>query len=90
MNLEEKLRYIKLLDTLSDAMGDNEDQTSDEIRIELHEVGFDIDGAEARLMKFQEEVSMSTKRQALEDARTKREKLQPMGREIAEKWNPTI
>jgi len=85
MNLDEKLKYIKLLDTLTDAMGDSEEQTPDEIRKELCELGFDIDGAEARLMKFQQEVSMSTKRQALEDARIKREKLRPIGREVAER-----
>jgi hypothetical protein len=85
MNLDEKLKYIKLLDTLTDAMGESEDQTPDEIREELREVGFDIDGAEARLMKFQQEIAMSTKRQALEDARIKREKLRPIRQEVTER-----
>lgn len=82
MNLEEKLRFIKLLDALTDAMGDSDDQSTDEIREELHEEGFDIDAAEDRFLEFQKEISMAAKRQALDEAKIRREKSQSLSQVV--------
>jgi phage shock protein A len=84
MSFDQKIQYIKFLDTLTDAMGDNEEQNNDEIREELREEGFDIEAIEADLMKFQQKVAMAAKRQALDEAEIKRKKSQPAVHRISE------
>jgi len=82
MSTDKKYEYIKLLDALSETFGESDEQTPDEIRDELREEGFDIDSVEAELMKFQQEISMAAKRQALDEAKSCREKLVAKQQEI--------
>jgi 5'-3' exonuclease len=82
MSTDKKYEYIKLLDALSETFGESDEQTPDEIRDELREEGFDIDSVETELMKFQQEISMAAKRQTLDEAKSRREKLVAKQQEI--------
>jgi len=85
MSTNKKLEYIKLLDKLSETLGDSEGQSPDEIREEFHEEGFDIVSAETKFLKFQEEISMAAKRQVLDEAGKQRDILESKINNIKEK-----
>ncbi len=85
MSTNKKLEYIKLLDKLSETLGDSEEQSPDEIREEFHEEGFDIVSAETKFLKFQEEISMAAKRQVLDEAGKQRNRLENKINNIKEK-----
>jgi len=68
MSTDKKLEYIKLLDKLSETLGDSEGQSLDEIREEMQEEGIDVGAAEAEFLKSQQEISRAAKRQALDEA----------------------
>ncbi len=85
MSTNKKLDYIKLLDKLSETFGDSEGQSSDEIREELNEEGFDIASAETEFYKFQQEISMAAKRQVLDEAGKERNLLESKINNIREK-----
>lgn len=85
MKLEEKFQYLRILDTLTDAFGDNEGQTNDEIRENLRQEGFNIETIEGDLMELQNDVAMAAKRQVLDEARLKQEKNQSMNQAVLEK-----
>lgn len=61
INQHFRIKYLKLLHNLSEAFGESDDQTPEEIRQELREEGFDIDSAEKRLLEFQRELSVKIK-----------------------------
>jgi 5'-3' exonuclease len=85
MSTDKKLEYIKLLDKLSETFGESEGQSPDEIRAELSEDGFDIDSAEAEMMRFQQDVAMAAKMQTMEEAKRQRENLAAKQKEIMDK-----
>lgn len=68
MSTDKKLEYIKLLDKLSETLGDCEGQSLDEIREEMQEEGIDVGAAEAEFLRIQQEISRAAKRQALDEA----------------------
>lgn len=85
MSANKNLEYIKLLDKLSETLGDSEGQSSDEIREEFHEEGFDIVSAETEFLKFQQELSMAAKRQVLDEAGKQRNLLESKINDIKDK-----
>lgn len=85
MNIEKKIKYIQLLDNLSEAFGESDDQSPEEIRQELRDEGFDIDATENRLLKFQQEISMAAKREVLDKAKIQRKKTLLLRDEIVNK-----
>ncbi|MGB9498693.1 MAG: hypothetical protein ACKVE4_02880 [Dissulfuribacterales bacterium] len=85
MSIDKKLEYIKLLNSLSEIFGESEGQSPDEIREELKNEGFDINSAEVELIKFQQNISMAAKRQALDEAKNKREKLSVIKQQMLDK-----
>ncbi|HCY85365.1 MAG TPA: hypothetical protein DHV36_09555 [Desulfobacteraceae bacterium] len=54
---------LRLLDKLTEAMGDSEGQTTDEIRQELREDGIDIDQVEATLERYRLELEARAKKE---------------------------
>lgn len=82
MSTDKKLEYIKMLDKLSEAFGESEEQTPDEVRDELREEGFDIDSAEARFMEFQRKIEMEALAQPLDDAREERKEQEAKHKKI--------
>jgi len=78
----DKAKYLKTLDTLTDAMGKSEGQSVDEVKAELMEKGIDVDATLARLKNTQRHISMMAKRSALETARKKRLELLKKGHEF--------
>jgi len=86
MNADKKLEYIELLDALSEALGDSEGQTPEEIRLELREEGFDIDSAENELLRFRNELSAAARREVLDEAKIKREALNSRKQGIIDKF----
>lgn len=85
MSIDKKLEYIKLLDKLSETIGESEGQSPNEIRDELQEEGFDIVSAEAGFLEFQQNLSMAAKRQALDDAEQERTLFESKMQSIKEK-----
>jgi hypothetical protein len=49
---EERTNLLKFLDTLSDALGNSDDQTVEEIKTELMEDGVDVDAVRKRIENF--------------------------------------
>ncbi|MCI5115091.1 MAG: hypothetical protein D3920_10575 [Candidatus Electrothrix sp. AW2] len=64
--------YLKVLDTLTDALGRSEGESAEEIKEELRNDGIDVDGILTRLKDAQKNISMEAKRSALDRAREKR------------------
>ncbi|MCI5141486.1 MAG: hypothetical protein D3909_07130 [Candidatus Electrothrix sp. ATG1] len=64
--------YLKVLDTLTDALGRSEGESAEEIKEELRNDGIDADGILSRLKEAQKNISMAAKRSALDSAREKR------------------
>ena len=75
-------KYMKILDTLSDALGRSEGQSVEEVKTELRDEGIDVDAALARLKNARLSISMAAKRSALDSAREKRLKLIKKGHEF--------
>ena len=84
MSTDKKLEYIKMLDKFSEAFGESEKQTVDEVCEELREEGFDVDSAEARLMNFQQKMEMAALTQPLDEAKKRREEQESKYKEIYE------
>lgn len=80
-------KYIKILDTLTDAMGQSEGQSVEEIKEELREEGVDVDTALARLKQAQQNISLAAKRSALDVAKGKRLSVAEKSYEIIGKFN---
>ena len=83
----DKEKYIKTLDTLTDALGRSEGQTVEDIKNELRDDGIDVDSALIRLKKAQLSISMAAKRSVLDAARDKRLELVRKGREFIGKFS---
>lgn len=82
MKYEERVRYLRFLDALTDSIGDSEEQSSEKIRETLREEGVEIEAIESGLAKFQQEIAMAAKRQALDDAKRKRRTSRPISQKI--------
>ena len=78
----DKEKYLKIFDTLSDALGSSEGQSIDEIKEELRDEGVNFDAALARLQQAQQRISMEARRSSLDSAREKRLKLVKRGHEF--------
>jgi hypothetical protein len=74
----DRTKYLKTLDTLTDALGRSEGQSIDEVKVELRDEGIDVDAALTRLKNVQQHISMVAKRSVLE----KRLKLVKKGHEF--------
>ncbi len=85
MSTDKRLEYLKLLDKLSEAFGESDGQSPDEIRNELREEGFDIDSAEAELLKFKQKISKASKMKALDEAKLQRKALATKEKGIIDK-----
>jgi len=80
-------KYLKTLDTLTDALGMSEGQSPEEIKGDIRDEGIDVDAALARLKKARLSISMAAKRSALDSAREKRLKLVEKGHEFIGKFS---
>lgn len=78
----DRTKYLKTLDTLTDALGRSEGQSVDEVKVELSDEGIDVDAALTRLKTVQQHISMVAKRSVLDTAREKRLKLVKKGHEF--------
>jgi len=78
----DRTKYLKTLDTLTDALGRSEGQSVDEVKIELRDEGIDVDASLTRLKNVQQHISMVAKRSVLDTAREKRLKLVKKGHEF--------
>lgn len=78
----DRTKYLKTLDTLTDALGRSEGQSIDEVKVELRDEGIDVDAALTRLKNVQQHISMVAKRSVLDTAREKRLKLVKKGHEF--------
>ncbi|MCW5202743.1 hypothetical protein VU12_07360 [Desulfobulbus sp. US4] len=77
-----KREYLKILDTLTDALGTSEGESAEEIKEELRNDGIDVDGILTRLKEAQKNISMAAKRSALDSAREKRLNLVQKGHNL--------
>lgn len=84
MSIEKKIEYLELLENLSEAFGETDDQTDDDIRNEFIEEDFDISTATDKVIAFQKEISMADRRRALDEAKIAREMSQPATQRIFE------
>ncbi len=75
-------KYMKTLDTLTEALGTSEGQSPEEIKADIRDEGIDVEAALARLRKARLSISMAAKRSALDSAREKRLKLVEKGHEF--------
>jgi hypothetical protein len=78
----DRTKYLKTLNTLTDALGRSEGQSVDEVKVELRDEGIDVDAALTRLKNVQQHISMVAKRSVLDTAREKRLKLVKKGHEF--------
>jgi len=77
-----RTKYLKTLDTLTDALGRSEGQSVDEVKAELRDEGIDVEAVLTRLKNVQQHISMAAKRSVLDSAREKRLKLVEKGHEF--------
>lgn len=75
-------KNIKILDSLTDALGMSDGQSSEEIKADIGDEGIDVDAALARLKSAQMSISMAAKRSVLDAARETRLKLVKKGHEF--------
>lgn len=77
-----KAKYLKILDTLTDALGRSSDQSTEEVMADIRDEGINVDDALARLKKARLSISMEAKRSTLDSAREKRLKLVEKGHDF--------
>ena len=87
MNTDKKLEYINMLDLLSEAFGESEEQSPVEIRKELQDEGLDIDSTEIDLFNFQQEISKTARRKVLDEAKIRRNSYFLKQKEIVDKFS---
>jgi hypothetical protein len=86
MNIK-KSKYIETLDTLTDALGKSDKQSTDEVLADIKDEGIDADGALDRLKKARLSIASAAKRSALDSAREKRLKLIENGHDFIGKFS---
>jgi len=72
MGTDDRNKIISFLDSLTDAIGNSEGQTIEEVIRELKEEGFDHDASMKRLYAVVQQASQEAKRKQLTTAREKR------------------
>lgn len=77
-----KKKQLDVLEALTEALGNSDGQSVEEIKGELQGDGFDVDTVLNRLKSARESISMAARRSVLENARERRLKLAEHGREI--------
>jgi DNA-binding MarR family transcriptional regulator len=77
-----KKKQLDVLEALTEALGNSEGQSVEEIREGLRDDGVDVDNVMKRLGSAREAISMAARRSVLETARERRLKLAERGREI--------
>jgi hypothetical protein len=79
-------KYSAILDTLTDALGQSEGQSIEELSKDLQDEGIDVGATLKRLKMAQQNISMAAKRSALDAAREKRLELLGKGNEFIGKF----
>jgi hypothetical protein len=82
-----RTKYLETLDTLTDALGRSDEQSTEEVLADIREGGIDVDAALTRLKKARLSIAMEAKRSALDLARKKRLKLVERGHEFIGKFS---
>jgi hypothetical protein len=82
-----RTKYLKTLDTLTEALGMSEGQSVDEVKAELRDEGIDVEAALTRLKNARLSISMAAKRATLDAAKEKRLKLIKKGHEFIGRFN---
>lgn len=72
---KDKEKYMEILDSLTDALGRSDEQSTEEVMSDIRDEGIDIDATLERLKKARLNISMAAKRSALDAAKDKRLKL---------------
>jgi len=72
MGTEDKEKIIVFFDTLTDALGDSESVSKEEILADLKEDGIDVDASVKHILAMVEDASQKARRQQLEIARERR------------------
>jgi hypothetical protein len=72
MGTEDKEKVISFLDALTDALGESEGVSKEDIITDMKEEGIDVDAAVQRIQAIVEHASRKAKRQQLEIARERR------------------
>jgi hypothetical protein len=78
----DKAKYKDILDALTDALGNSEGQTLEEIKEELRADGIDVDAKIGRLLKAQQSISMAARRADLNRARDQRSEVEKRGESV--------
>lgn len=79
--------YLDILDTLTDALGRSDEQSTEEVLADIRDEGIDADAALARLKKARLSIAMEARRSVLDSAREKRLKLVEKGHEFIGKFS---
>ena len=82
-----KTKYMETLDTLTDALGRSDEQSTEEVLADIRDEGINVDSALARLNKARLNIAMAAKRSALDSAREKRLRLVGKGHEFIGKFS---
>jgi len=82
-----RTKYLETLDTLTDAFGRSDEQSTEEVLADIRDEGIDVDVALARLKKARLNIAMKAKRSVLDSAREKRLKLVEKGHEFIGKFS---
>lgn len=82
-----RTKYLETLDTLTDALGRSDEQSTEEVLADIRDEGIDADAALARLKKARLGIAMGAKRSVLDLAREKRVKLAEKGHEFIGKFS---
>lgn len=82
-----RTKYLDTLDTLTDALGRSDEQSTEEVLEDIRDEGIDVDAALARLKKARLSIAMEAKRSVLDLAREKRIKLVERGHEFIGKFS---
>ena len=72
MGTKDKDNIISFLDTLTDALGESEELSREDIIVDLKEEGIDVDAEVKRICEMVQYASQEAKRKQLEIARKKR------------------
>ena len=86
MGIDRK-KFLDTLDTLTDALGNSDCQSVEEIKDELRDDGVDVESVLSRLKMTRKNIAMGAKRSALEEAKEKRLKASEQVRGLVGKFN---
>lgn len=82
-----RTKYLETLDTLTDALGRSDEQSTEEVLADIRDEGIDVEAALTRLKKVRLSIAMEAKRSVLDLAREKRLKLVERGHEFIGKFS---